>query len=75
MKNDAVSFMVRIPKDMLGELDAEAKARLYSRSGFVREAVDVLLRVPRERHFALKRKAYQDGVRLSRLIGEAVGSN
>jgi len=68
----SVSFMIRMPNYRLKEIDAEAVIRLYSRSGLMREAADVLLKIPREEFFLLKRYAYKAGVRLSRLVQEAI---
>ena len=71
---DKVSVLIRIPKELLDDLDKGAKERLYTRSGFIREAVDVLLRIPAKRHSELKQSAYKEGVRLSRKVSELVGA-
>lgn len=68
----SVSFVIRMPSYRLKEIDAEAAMRLYSRSGLMREAADVLLRIPHEEFFLLKPYAYKQGVRLSKLVQEAV---
>jgi hypothetical protein len=71
-EDKSVNFVIRMPSYRLKEIDAEAVERLHSRSGLMREAADVLLRIPRDEFLLLKRYAYREGLRLSRLVQEAV---
>lgn len=73
MKTQKAGYVfARIPVELMQDIDRAAKERKLNRSDFLREGVEILLRIPTRHFWLLKRYAHIKGFLLSGLVREAV---